>query len=192
MIKILLFLLILAGAGFLLLRWAGRGEVPKTGQAAPDFRLADARGATHSLSDYAGHWLVLYFYPKDETPGCTTEACNLRDGIAEFRRRDVAVLGVSLDDAASHAAFAANHNLPFPLLSDADGKVAAAYGALWDFGLARFAKRQTYLIDAQGRVAGVFLSVSPGRHSSDLLAEIDRLRLEGRPAAANNQDVPRQ
>lgn len=186
MSKILLLLLILAGAGFLLLRWAGRGEAPKIGVPAPAFHLEDAKGATHQLSDYAGRWLVLYFYPKDETPGCTTEACNLRDGFAEFRRRDVAVLGVSLDNAASHAAFAENHGLPFPLLSDVDGKVAAAYGALWNFGLARFAKRHTYLIDPQGRVAGVFLSVSPGRHSTDLLAEIDRLRLEGGLAAANN------
>lgn len=187
MSKILLILLILAGAGYLLLRWAGRGEALRVGQPAPAFELADAKGAMRGLPDYAGQWLVLYFYPKDETPGCTTEACNLRDGFDEFRRRNVALIGISVDDMASHAAFAQNHGLPFPLLSDPDGKAAAAYGALWDFGLARFAKRQTYLIDPQGRVAKVFLSVSPGRHSSDLLAEIDRLRLEGRPSATNNQ-----
>lgn len=189
MSKLLLSLAVLAGVVFLFVRWAGRGEPPATGRPAPAFALADESGAVHRLADYSGRWLVLYFYPKDETPGCTTEACKLRDGFAEFRRRNVAVLGVSLDDAASHAAFRQRHGLPFPLLSDPDGRTAAAYGALWDFGIVRFAKRHTYLIDPHGRLARVFTSVTPDRHDTELIAEIDRLRLEAGRADANNQDV---
>jgi len=188
--KLLLILAALAGATFLAVRWAGRGEPPATGSAAPAFELRDAEGRFHRLEDAAGRWLVLYFYPRDATPGCTAEACGLRDASAEFRRRDVVLLGVSLDDAASHAAFAQSHALPFPLLSDRDGAVARAYGALWDFGLARFAKRHTYLIDARGRIARVFDDVSPATHASELLEEIDRLGLEAARTATNNSDIP--
>jgi len=190
--KVLLSLLMLVGAAFLLFRWAGRGDVPKSGSPAPNFELSDASGKVVRLSDYGGRWLVLYFYPKDETPGCTLEACNLRDGFAEFKRRDVALVGISLDNAASHASFIEHHGLPFSLLSDLDGKVARAYGALWDFGPVRFAKRHTYLIDPQGRMMRVFLSVSPATHSAELIKEIDRIQLEGRRAATNNQDMPVQ
>lgn len=147
-------------------------------------------GREHRLADYAGRWLVLYFYPKDETPGCTAQACNLRDGFEEFRRRDVALLGVSLDDAASHAAFAKYHRLPFPLLSDRDGVVAGAYGALWALGPIRFAKRHTYLIDPRGRVVWMLLSVNPASHTADLLTQIDRIKLEPDPAGTNNPDIP--
>jgi peroxiredoxin Q/BCP len=192
LIKILLIILLLAGAGLLLARWAGRGEVPAMGEPAPGFALEDAGGRIHRLADYGGHWLVLYFYPKDETPGCTTQACNLRDSFAEFRRRGVAVLGISRDDGASHASFSRHHALPFPLLSDPEGTVARSYGALWDFLLVRFAKRHTYLIDPQGRITRAFLSISPSTHAADLLAEIDRIGLEARPAPANNQDKPLQ
>jgi len=188
--KLLLILAALAGAAFLAVRWAGRGEPPDPGAAAPAFALRDAEGRIHRLEDAAGRWLVLYFYPKDATPGCTAEACSLRDAFAGFRRRDVILLGVSLDDAASHASFAQRHALPFPLLSDRDGAVARAYGALWDFGLTRFAKRHTYLIDARGRIARVFDDVSPATHAADLLAEIDRFGLEAARTATNNSDIP--
>ncbi len=190
LIKILLFLVVLAGAAYLAFRWAGRGEIPAVGGPAPAFELRDGEGRVHRLADHAGRWLVLYFYPKDETPGCTAQACNLRDGFAEFRRRDVALLGVSLDDSASHAAFARHHRLPFPLLSDPDGRVAGAYGALWALGPVRFAKRHTYLVDPRGRIARTFVSVTPGTHSADLLAEIERIGLEPRPTGTNNSDMP--
>jgi peroxiredoxin Q/BCP len=186
----LLLLLLIAGAAYLLIRWAGRGEVPATGLPAPAFELMDGAGRPQRLSDYAGRWLVLYFYPKDDTPGCTAEACALRDVHGEFGKRGVAVLGVSLDGTASHAAFAAKHRLPFPLLSDPEGRVARAYGALWDFGVVRFAKRHTYLVDPLGRLARVYRSVSPTTHAAELLADIDRPRLEGRPAGTNNQITP--
>lgn len=176
MSKRLLAILILAGIGILLVRWAGRGEPPAAGAPAPDFALPDAQGHIQRLADYRGRWLVLYFYPKDETPGCTAEACSLRDGFAEFRQRDVALLGVSLDSVASHAAFARHHRLPFPLLADADGQVARAYGSLWDFGPIRFAKRHTFLIDPQGRIARVYRDVSPASHARALLDALDRIR----------------
>jgi peroxiredoxin Q/BCP len=188
--KILPLLVLLAGAVYLAFRWAGRGEPPAVGDPAPTFELRDAEGRAHRLADYAGRWLALYFYPKDETPGCTAQACNLRDGFAEFQRRGVALLGVSLDDPASHAAFAARHRLPFPLLSDPDGHVAGAYGALWALGPFRFAKRHTYLIDPRGRIALALLSVTPGTHAADVLAEIDRIGLEPHPADTNNPDIP--
>jgi len=188
--KILLLLMLLAGAAYLAFRWAGRGEPPAPGASAPAFALRDAEGRVHRLADYAGNWLVLYFYPKDQTPGCTAQACNLRDGFEEFRRRDVALLGVSLDDPASHAAFAARHRLPVPVLSDPDGHVAGAYGALWALGPFRFARRHTYLIDPRGRIARALLSVTPGTHAADVLAEIDRIGLEPHPAGTNNSDMP--
>jgi thioredoxin-dependent peroxiredoxin len=188
--KILLLLVVLAGAAYLVFRWAGRGEVPAVGGPAPGFELKDAAGRMRRLEDYAGHWLVLYFYPRDETPGCTAQACNLRDGYSEFQRRNVALLGISLDDPASHAAFAKNHGLPFTLLSDPDGRMADAYGALWALGPIRFAKRHTYLIDPQGRIARTFLSVNPGSHTADLLAEIDRIGLEPHAVGTNNPDIP--
>lgn len=190
MIKLLSLLIVLAGIAYLAFRMGSRGEVPTEGGPAPGFDLRDAEGRGHRLSDYAGRWLVLYFYPKDETPGCTAQACSLRDGFEEFRQRDIALLGVSLDDAASHAAFIRNHRLPFPLLSDPDARAAEAYGALWALGPIRFAKRQTYLIDPRGRIARALLSVTPGSHAGELIAEIDRIGLERGRAGTNNPDMP--
>lgn len=187
--KILLAILFLAGAGVLLVRWAGRGDAPAAGSAAPDFALPDAQGQVQRLADYRGRWLVLYFYPKDETPGCTAEACSLRDAFAGFGERNAALLGVSLDSVTSHAAFAQHHRLPFPLLADADGRVARAYGSLWDFGLVRFAKRHTFLIDPEGRIARVYRDVSPQSHARTLLDALDQFRLEARPGGTNNPDM---
>lgn len=187
---LLLLLMLSAGAAYLAFRRGGRGAPPALGGPAPAFELRDAEGRAHRLADYAGRWLVLYFYPRDETPGCTAQACNLRDGYEEFRRRDVALLGVSLDAPGSHAAFAEHHRLPFPLLSDPGGHVAGTYGALWALGPVRFARRHTYLIDPRGRIARILLSVTPGTHAADVLAEIDRIGLEPRPAGTNNSDMP--
>jgi peroxiredoxin Q/BCP len=146
------------------------------GDQAPDFSLADQQGKLHRLDDYRGQWLVLYFYPKDDTPGCTKEACSLRDEFAAFRNLDVAVLGVSLDDTESHEAFARKYHLPFPLLSDNEGKVAKAYGSLGGFGPIRYAKRHTFIIDPDGRIARVWRKVKPSEHSSQLLEALRALR----------------
>ena len=101
------------------------------GSLAPDFSLVDQNGETRALSSYRGRWVVLYFYPKDDTPGCTTEACQFRDDYAAVQRLGADILGVSIDNRASHAAFSKKFSLPFPLLADTDGRVAKQYGALW-------------------------------------------------------------
>jgi len=146
------------------------------GDTAPAFALLDQQGQLRRLEDYRGQWLVLYFYPKDNTPGCTKEACSLRDEFAGFRKLDVAVLGVSLDDTGSHEAFATKYQLPFPLLSDVGGKVAKAYGSLGGFGPIRYAKRHTFIIDPQGRIARVWRKVSPAGHADELLNALTALR----------------
>src|SRR5210317_1474343 len=103
-------------------------EQVTTGNAAPEFELSDQNGQLHSLEDYRDQWVVLYFYPKDETPGCTTEACEFRDNIFAYKDINAQIHGVSLDDVESHKAFAENHGLPFPLLADVEGLAATSYG----------------------------------------------------------------
>jgi len=152
-----------------------RAEDLLVGAAAPEFSLSDAAGQQRQLKDFRGEWLLLYFYPKDDTPGCTQEACAFRDGYQELRRRGVQVVGVSLDDAASHQAFANKHRLPFPLLSDTDGYVAERYGALWSLGPIRFSRRHSFLIDAEGRIAEIYRSVDPDTHYRQVLDDLDRL-----------------
>lgn len=148
----------------------------KTGDQAPDFHLPDQDGNTVSLGDFAGRKLLLYFYPKDDTPGCTAEACAFRDSSQEYRDRGIAILGVSADDATSHQRFRANHGLPFPLLSDVDGTAAKAYDS-WgtrklSIGEFTGAFRSTFLIDEQGRIAQAWYDVSPQGHPEAVLAAI--------------------
>jgi peroxiredoxin Q/BCP len=147
----------------------------KVGDPAPDFSLIDQTGERQQLQDYRDRWLVLYFYPKNDTPGCTTEACNFRDDIYQLRRLQVALLGVSLDDSDSHRRFAEKYSLPFPLLADTEGRVAAAYGSLFSMGPLRFAKRHTFVIDPQGRIAAIYRDVEPKEHSQELIADLERL-----------------
>jgi len=120
------------------------------GQPAPEFELPDQTGQLHSLEDYRDQWVVLYFYPKDNTPGCTTEACEFRDNIFAFRDLNAQILGVSLDDVDSHREFAENHSLPFPLLADVDGNAAEAYGVKTRMFGMTVAKRQTFIIAPDG------------------------------------------
>lgn len=150
----------------------------EVGQAAPEFRLPDQYRKMHSLSDYAGQWVVLYFYPKDDTPGCTTEACNFRDDIFRLRELGAEVLGVSVDSPASHARFAEKHGLPFSLLSDEDGGVAESYGSLRRVGPLRLAKRHTFIIDPEGRIAGIYRKVNPKTHSDTVIADIRSLQTQ--------------
>ena len=151
------------------------GEVA-VGQPAPAFALPDQDGEMHTLEDYRDQWVVLYFYPKDDTPGCTTEACEFRDDIFKFRRMGSQVIGVSLDDQASHAAFAEKHGLPFPLLADTEGKAADAYGVKGSFAGMTIAKRQTFLIDPDGLVAKHYEKVDPETHSKQVLADLEALQ----------------
>jgi len=154
---------------------AARAGDIETGAAAPDFELMDQDGMLHSLEDYRDRWVVLYFYPKDGTPGCTTEACEFRDNVFAFRNLNAQILGVSLDDKASHKAFADEYGLPFPLLADVDGIVAEAYGVKTRmFGLT-VAKRQTFIIAPDGKVARHYTSVKPSTHSAQVLADLESL-----------------
>lgn len=143
---------------------------------APAFTLKDQAGQAHALADYRGHWLVLYFYPKDDTPGCTTEACSFRDDIPQLRALGVQILGVSVDDSESHARFAEKYHLPFPLLADTSGEVATAYDSLWSLGPLRFARRNTFIIDPQGRIAKIYRSVKPAGHSREIQHDIQELQ----------------
>lgn len=146
--------------------------LPAAGSPAPDFALPDASGQERRLAEWRGKWLVLYFYPKDDTPGCTTEARNFRDSARQFAQLNAVVVGVSLDDTASHRAFADRHSLPFPLLVDDGGEVARRYGALSNFGIIKFARRYTFLIDPDGRVAKVYQQVDAERHAAEVLTDI--------------------
>jgi thioredoxin-dependent peroxiredoxin len=169
-------MLALATTG-LLLWWkmAGATDVPAAAQPAPGFTLSDQSGKSHALTDYAGRWVVLYFYPKDDTPGCTKEACSFRDDLHQLEKLGAQVLGVSVDDSDSHAKFAQKYHLPFPLLADKDGMVADSYGALTNLGIIKIAKRYTFLIGPDGRIAKVYLSVDTSRHSQQIIDDLKQL-----------------
>jgi peroxiredoxin Q/BCP len=146
----------------------------KEGDAAPEFETRDASGQTVKLSDLRGQKVVLYFYPKDDTPGCTKEACSFRDNHSTLEQSGIKVLGVSLDDEASHQAFASKYSLPFTLLSDTDHSVSEAYGVYGEqtWGDKKFmgVARKTFLIDEQGKIKKVFDKVNVEAHADEVLA----------------------
>ena len=162
-------------AALLVARAARAGELPEVGKPAPDFNLLDQNGKQHALKDYRGKWLVLYFYPKNDTPGCTQQACAFRDDLNQISELGAQVVGVSVDDSDSHAAFAKKYHLPFPLLADSKGAVAASYGALMNLGFMKVARRYTFLIDPQGNVGKVYLSVETSRHSKEIIEDLQKL-----------------
>jgi peroxiredoxin Q/BCP len=150
-------------------------DVPVPGSVAPVFTLPDQSGKSVSLESLRGKWLVLYFYPKDDTPGCTEEACSFRDDLAQLTALGAQVIGVSVQASASHAEFAKKYHLPFPLLADSNGAVAARYGAYADWKVVRYAKRYTFLIDPQGKIAKTYLKVDTSRHSAEVIADLKQL-----------------
>jgi thioredoxin-dependent peroxiredoxin len=153
------------------------GAAPAVGKAAPAFRLRDQAGKWHSLADYKGKWVAMYFYPKDDTPGCTTQACGFRDNIFAFNKEGAVILGISVDAVASHKEFAEKHSLPFALLADADKAVTRSYGVLKTYmGVMEMARRDTFIIDPQGRIAKHYQSVDPEGHSQVVLADIKALK----------------
>lgn len=150
--------------------------VPAAGAPAPDFELPDQHGKPRKLAEWRGKWVVLYFYPKDDTPGCTTEACTFRDDWLQLQAMDAQVVGISVDSSESHKAFAEKYHLPFPLLADTRADVAARYGALSDWLVLKLARRYTFLISPDGRIAKTYLSVDTSRHSAEILSDLKRLR----------------
>lgn len=143
------------------------------GSPAPGFKLQDQNGQWRTLEEYKGKWLVLYFYPKDQTPGCTTEACEFRDNIFAFKEANAVIVGISVDDIESHKKFESKYSLPFTLLADTTKETTKTYGSL--MSLTRFAKRDTYLIDPNGRITKIYRSVDPKGHSEAVLADIKAL-----------------
>ncbi|PMB32589.1 peroxiredoxin [Fischerella thermalis CCMEE 5205] len=138
------------------------------GTDAPAFTVKDTNGNTVSLSDFKGKTVVLYFYPKDDTPGCTKQACSFRDAKEQYTKKDIVVLGVSADDEASHQAFTQKYNLNFPLLADTKGELIKAY----DVDGGGYAKRVTYVIDGNGKIIHVDSSVNTSTHADDILATL--------------------
>jgi peroxiredoxin Q/BCP len=155
-------------------------QIPQAGSAAPAFFLPDQDGNPHSLADQRGKWTLLYFYPKDDTPGCTKEACAIRDALPDFHSLDATVFGVSPDSAKSHKKFAEKYGLPFTLLADEGHAVADAYG-VW--GTKKFMGREyegvmrtSFLINPEGKIAKVYEGVKPEQHAEEVLADLSALR----------------
>jgi len=154
---------------------ARAADLPKIGDPAPDFSLPSQEGTSVRLSSLRGQWVVLYFYPKDMTPGCTLEAHNFAKDQPAYAARHATVLGVSVDGIDSHKKFCTKESLNFRLLADTDKRVAEAYGSLNNFLVVKVAARHTFLVDPQGKIARVFADVKPATHSQEVLAALDAL-----------------
>jgi len=153
-------------------------EVPAAGAEAPKFKLTTNEGKEASLGDFKGKWVVLYFYPKDFTSGCTLEARNFQRDLAKYEKANAVILGVSIDTAESHKDFCAKEGLAFKLLSDPDAKVSTEYGSVMDYNGKQYSARNTFIIDPKGKIAKVFMKVSPGGHSDEVLAALTELQLQ--------------
>lgn len=155
---------------------------PEIGAPAPDFALPDASGKVHRLTDRRGQWVVVYFYPKNDTPGCTTEACNLRDRHHELVKLGATLYGISVDKPASHAEFARKHSLPFALLADEKGEVARAYDSLLNLVVFKMAKRNTFLIAPDGTLHRAWIGVDPQSHADELVQTLRTLQSPATPS----------
>jgi peroxiredoxin Q/BCP len=154
--------------------FAQDAAVPQVGQQAPNFTLPSQDGTPVSLDQYRGKWVVLYFYPKDMTPGCTIEAHNFQQDLPKFERKNAVILGVSVDSPNSHKQFCTKDGLTFKLLSDQDKKVVAEYGSMANYMGMKMAKRNTFLIDPHGKIVKVWTGVNPSGHSGEVLAALEQ------------------
>ncbi len=153
-----------------------KAEELQIGTAAPSFELDDQTGQLRNSDTFLGSWLVLYFYPKDDTPGCTKEACAFRDEYKLLTEENTQVVGISLDSSESHAKFAEKYSLPFPLLADTDGSVARSYQSLVSIGPIKFAKRHSFIIDPDGKIQMIYRNVNPSQHTQQVIADLAKLR----------------
>jgi peroxiredoxin Q/BCP len=176
MLRIVLLLAVIVVLVVLVPRLLSHSAAPAEGSKAPDFTLPSQEGSPVSLKDYRGKWVVLYFYPKDQTPGCSREAHNFQVDQPKYAEHNAVVLGVSLDSVDSHKKFCAKEGLNFKLLADTDHKVTDSYGSLTNLGLVKFAARHTFLIDPTGKIAKAYTSVDPVKHSAEVLGELDALQ----------------
>jgi peroxiredoxin Q/BCP len=161
--------------------------MPATGEPAPEFVLPSQDGSAVSLKDFRGRWVVLYFYPKDNTPGCTLEARNFEKDLSKYEQLDAVVLGVSLDSTGSHLNFGTKHGLTFKLLSDAGKKVAAQYGSQRSILGFKVAARNTFLIDPNGKIAHVWMGVEVTSHSKEILTLLAEMEHQGHSSSAAGQ-----
>lgn len=176
LLKLFLYSLVLVIAVLGYRSYAYAANNLQIGSDAPDFALNDASGKTHTLSDYRNQYLVLYFYPKNDTPGCTKEACHFRDDMAQLEKLGAKVVGVSVDNSQSHKEFAEKYHLPFPLLADTDGAVAKKYDALTNLLVFKIAKRHTFLINPQGKISKIYTSVNVSNHSQQIIDDLKQLQ----------------
>jgi len=142
------------------------------GMQAPDFTLVDQDNIKRSLTDYSGQWVVLYFYPKDDTPGCTTEACSFRDNIEIINNLKANILGVSVDSQESHKDFSDKYSLPFPILADINGEVAKKYDSFGSFVGFKYASRHTFIINPAGKIHKIYKKVNPSKHAAEIILEL--------------------
>jgi peroxiredoxin Q/BCP len=155
---------------------AASESIPQVGKLAPDFTLPSQDGSPVSLRDFRGRWIVLYFYPKDSTPGCTIEAHNFQRDLSMYEQHHAVILGVSVDSTDSHKQFCAKQGLTFKLLADSDKKVVQQYGSLRNLVVLRVAARNTFLVSPDGKIAKIWTGVDPGRHSGEVLATLAELQ----------------
>jgi thioredoxin-dependent peroxiredoxin len=178
MLRIVIILAVVAALAIVIARLMSRGPaMPAAGSMAPGFTLPSQNGTPVSLRDNRGKWVVLYFYPKDQTPGWTREAHQFQVDLPKYAERNAVVLGVSLDTIDSHKDFCAKQGLNFKLLADSDGKVTASYGSLTNLMVVKFAARHSFLIDPAGRIAKAYSNVDPVKHSAEVLAALDQLQI---------------
>src|SRR5216117_3158325 len=172
-----MLLSLIIGLGTLSLMMAAETQQqPEVGKPAPDFSLTTGDGSQVSLKDYHGKWIVLYFYPKDFTSGCTMEARNFQRDLAKYEESGAIILGVSVDTAQSHKDFCSNEGLNFKLLADPDAKVSTEYGSVMDYKGSKLAARNTFIINPKGEVAKVYTGVKPAEHSEQVLKDLGELK----------------
>ena len=171
--SLLLSLLVISATAVFALAVA---EPPIVGSNAPDFALTTNEGNQAALKDFRGKWVVLYFYPKDFTSGCTMEAHNFQTDLDKYQAANAVILGVSVDTAESHKSFCAKEGLAFKLLSDTDSKVSDAYGSVMEYNGMKLSARNTFIIDPKGKIAKVFMKVKPSGHSTEVLAALADLQ----------------
>jgi peroxiredoxin Q/BCP len=171
---LIVIVLVILGAGLALIasNRSTASSAPQRGQVAPDFTLPSQDSSAVSLKDFRGHWVVLYFYPKDGTHGCTIEAHNFQRDLPKFEAANAVILGVSVDSTGSHQDFCAKQGLTFKLLADTEKTVSKEYGSVTNLMVTKIASRNTFLIDPQGKIAKVWVGVDPNKHSEEVLAAL--------------------
>jgi len=174
--KYIFLIALLLVAGIAAKPFALPTEVPAAGTSAPTFKLVTNEGNEASLSDFKGKWVVLYFYPKDFTGGCTLEAHNFQRDLDKYKKLHAVILGVSVDTAESHKSFCAKEGLAFKLLSDSDARVSEQYGSVMEYNGNKLSARNTFIIDPNGKIAKVFVKVGPAGHSEEVLAALAELQ----------------